>query len=284
MVAPRETEQLARERRVVFNADDLGMGPGVELAILRAARAGIVREVSVSVTRAVPREALAELVDLGVGIGLHFNLTDGVALGGPLRGLTDATGRFRGLPAALVATTARVMSAAQTARELALQLEALADWAPLSHVNGHHHVHVFPGLCDVVLRGARRAGIHHVRSLSQPRWVLPDRSPRGLLLRGLGARFERRLLGEGFEVRPLVGLALTGQSEYRLRFWQQAQSVAPGRYEWLVHPVHAGGGPALAFGARLGSDEELAVLEAPETRERLAALDIRPCRFHELGP
>src|SRR5215831_4765576 len=89
-------------RRVVFVADDLGVSAGVNDGIAAAACAGLVREASLCVTGAAVEDGVRRARELGLGIGLHLSFTLGRALGGPIRGLTDANGSFGPLGRALV--------------------------------------------------------------------------------------------------------------------------------------------------------------------------------------
>ncbi|MGH7310933.1 MAG: ChbG/HpnK family deacetylase, partial [Candidatus Rokuibacteriota bacterium] len=80
-------------RRLIVNADDFGMTPGVSAGILRAHRHGIVTSTTMLVTADVDRDQLAAALDSGLGLGIHLNLT----LGKPLTGassLVDVDGRF----------------------------------------------------------------------------------------------------------------------------------------------------------------------------------------------
>ena len=80
-------------RRLIVNADDFGMTPGVSAGILRAARHGIVTSTTVLVTADIDRDQLAAALDSGLGLGIHLNLT----LGKPLtraRSLVDGDGRL----------------------------------------------------------------------------------------------------------------------------------------------------------------------------------------------
>ncbi len=276
---------MSARRRVVFNADDLGMDADATEGILRAARAGLVKEVSVTVTRGVPTSAIAELTGLGVGIGLHIAFTDGEALTGRVRGLTDGQGRFRGLPQVLLASLTGLTNPRQIERELKAQFELLRSHTPVSHVNGHHHVHVFPGVREAVLALAERQPTLHVRALRPSGGAERDGSPRGMLLGALGRQFEQRARRVGIAVVPLAGLALTGRNRFAELFWRETTALAPGDHEWLVHPRQGSAAPLgpRAFGARSAGLEELQVLEDPKSAGRLADLGIEVCRFEDLS-
>src|SRR5437660_9999386 len=65
-------------RRLVVNADDFGLSPGVNDGILEAHAAGVVSSVSVLVNAPGWEHAVAALRGTGsLGVGLHLNLTAG---------------------------------------------------------------------------------------------------------------------------------------------------------------------------------------------------------------
>src|SRR4029450_9113140 len=80
-------------RRLIVNADDFGLAPGVSTGILAAHQHGIVSSTTLLATATIDAESVRALRDSGVGVGLHVNLT----LGRPLsdgRSLVDGDGRF----------------------------------------------------------------------------------------------------------------------------------------------------------------------------------------------
>ena len=268
-------------KRVVFDADDFGMSPAVNRGIVRAVRSGPVREVSVCVTGRALDDAALMLPELGVGAGLHFSLTFGRALSGRLRGLTDATGRFLPLPVVLASCLARVPDRREVAGELRAQMEILEERGlSLGHLNGHHHVHVFPVVRDAVVDVLRAREPIHVRVPREALRTSP--SARGTLLSGLSRGFVRHAAQRlpGFRSVPLVGLGLTGDERHSQHFAHLAARV-PNGAEWLVHPREEGAERA-ALGARRPTSLELATLCDARTQALLAELGIVPSRFVEL--
>jgi predicted glycoside hydrolase/deacetylase ChbG (UPF0249 family) len=220
------------------------------------------------------------LLDAGVGVGLHLSLTWGRALSGPIEGLTDANGSFLPLARVLAACLTRRPAREQVRSEVAAQLERARDLIPaLSHLNGHHHVHVFPVVRDAVLEAARGFEALHLRV---PRRWAP--SLRLLLLAALSTRFvsrARAALG-AFEPLPLVGLELTGARHHGQRFMELAARLRVSRAEWLVHP-RVGAAQDAPLGARAADADELATLTRPDVLERLADLGIVPTRYRDLS-
>jgi len=143
-------------RRLIFNADDYGLTPGVSAGIL-AARAGVVRATTVLANLAPPA-ALHALADSGLSIGCHLNLS----LGRPLS---------PGYPAELLDPAGNFVKALAldpaTWEPPARRDTALAEWEAqlwrleqaglrLDHLDSHHHAHLLDPLFRTALGLARR--------------------------------------------------------------------------------------------------------------------------------
>ena len=268
---------------VVFNADDLGMSPEIDRGIVRAARAGLVKEVSVCVNASPTRDVIDELLSLGAGIGLHFCVTEGRALFGAQPGITDEAGNFLGLPRLLLGALSGRLSPRSIERELTAQLDALQDLGVTpTHINGHHHAHAFPGIRAVVLRETKRRACPHVRVPLEaaPPW---RGGPRGILLRRLGRAMARGATAAGLPVRPVVGLELTGSPKYVPQALALASSLRGEVVEWVVHPREGlTARTAATVGARHAGPEELRALESEELRAALENRGYRPSGYLDI--
>lgn len=274
---------MSRSRRVVFVADDLGVSAGTNAGIARAAEAGLVREASLCVTGAAVAEGAALARELGIGVGLHLSLTLGRARTGPLRGLTAADGTFRSLGAVLRSCLLRRPDPAAVAREVAAQLAALRDLgiAP-THLNGHHHVHVFPVVRDVVFDAAARAGVRWTRIPDEQPCAGARWSPARLLLSRLGRRAAPLAGGAGLGWLPFIGLATENRTDFAARLQAIATRLPHGDHEWMVHPrlpdAEAERLDPRGAGRGAAAAAELAALSEPG----LTVADLSPCRYADL--
>jgi chitin disaccharide deacetylase len=200
-------------RALIVNADDFGLTRGVSAGILAAHRHGIVTSTTVLVTAEIDREQLAQARDVGLGLGLHLNLT----LGHPLtraRSLVDGRGAFVRDPrrAAAGAESRDVQAEAEAQVE---RFEKLVGRQP-THIDTHHHVGLYPPVRDVVLDVARALGVA-VRS--------QDAAAR-TRARSAGLRTTDHFFGE------------SGPDAY----WSAARTLAhlralpPGVSEFMCHP------------------------------------------------
>jgi len=158
----------ARVRNLIVNADDLAWAEGVNRGIAEAHRNGIVTSASILANGAAFASAV-ELVKAApsLGLGVHLNLSDGKPVSPPatVPSIVNDRGAFKGGPEALLLHVAR--------RNLRLK-EVEIEWESQihkvvnagiqpTHLDGHKHVHMLPGMFEIVLRLAKRNGIAAVR-------------------------------------------------------------------------------------------------------------------------
>ncbi len=134
-------------RRLVVNADDLGLTDGVNAGILHAARHGIVTSASLMV-RAQAAEAAARAVRAlpGLSVGLHLDLAEWQHDGEQWRPLYE-----------VVDTDDPTAVAAELTRQLD-RFEALVGRPP-SHLDSHQHVHRSAPVHDLVLAAGARLDV-----------------------------------------------------------------------------------------------------------------------------
>jgi predicted glycoside hydrolase/deacetylase ChbG (UPF0249 family) len=138
---------------VIFNADDFGLTPGVNLGIVAASKSGVVR----STTLMVGMEAEKQAVELAstassLNVGLHLRFTAGEALTAG-NTLTRENGQFLRQDDFWQKNT---FSEQQIADEVTAQVEHfLALGLSLSHIDSHHHAHTHPQILPIVTELAR---------------------------------------------------------------------------------------------------------------------------------
>lgn len=227
------------QRRIVFCADDLGISPGTNAGIRAAARAGLVRETSFCVTGISTEEGarIAKEMAPTLSTGLHLTFTLGKSLTGPLRGLTDGEGNFLPLATVLRACLFKKTESRQVAAEVEAQLARLADLGiQPSHLNGHHHVHCFPGIREAVIRAMDHWKIRWTRLPRERVGTLGRLSPRRILLARFADSFPAPTKDHPHRHLPFVGLSIQDRTDYREVFIRTLDSLPEGDYEWMVHP------------------------------------------------
>jgi hopanoid biosynthesis associated protein HpnK len=155
-------------RNLIVNADDLGWTAGVNRGIVEAHRNGIVTSASLLANG----EAFAEAADLargtqGLSVGVHLNLSDGSPISAPetVPSLLNDSGEFAGGPDGLLVKIAtRRISMREVEIEWQAQIAKVrAAGVEPTHLDGHKHVHMLPGLFEIALRLAKRNGIQAIR-------------------------------------------------------------------------------------------------------------------------
>jgi chitin disaccharide deacetylase len=156
-------------RLLIVNADDYGLTEGISLGILRAHREGIVTSTSVlAIGPAYPKVAplLAGHPDLGVGVHLAAVGEDPPLLSrAEVPTLFDTRGRlFETWRPFLLRCLAARVDPEDLTREFTAQLLLVQELGiPLTHLDAHQHLHLWPSICRVVLDLARRFEIPAVR-------------------------------------------------------------------------------------------------------------------------
>jgi predicted glycoside hydrolase/deacetylase ChbG (UPF0249 family) len=166
--------------RLIVNADDFGIAEAVNRGIIEAHDRGIVTSTSLMACGA----AFAHAVELARGrprldIGVHLTLTElePLVVGAGAATLLGAGGQFLPHVTQLAARAARGGLEADAVRaEFEAQIRRVLDAGfVVSHLDGHQHVHVLPGVAPVVAELAARFGIPAVRH--------PAERVRGYMLR-----------------------------------------------------------------------------------------------------
>jgi len=278
-------------KRLIVNADDLGLTPGVNRAILEAHRRGIVTSATLMANGAAFDDAVVLSRNAPkLAIGCHVDLIQLSPVLPPekVRTLTDS-GHFRSGFTRFAATALRGrISGAETTAEASAQMRKLQSaGVKLSHFDTHKHTHVFPPVLKALLRAARDCGVGAVRNPFEPqsavgfrhvyrRWGLLSRWAAVQSLRTLASDFRREVERAGIATTDgTLGIALTGHMDQRM-LCDLLQRVPQGTWELVTHPGYSD--PNLAALSKLAAsrEEELRWLTSPETREAIerAGIDL----------
>uniref|UniRef100_A0A338P6V2 Carbohydrate deacetylase n=1 Tax=Mus musculus TaxID=10090 RepID=A0A338P6V2_MOUSE len=154
--------------RLVVTADDFGYCPRRDEGIVEAFLAGTVTSVSLLVN-GTAAESAAELARRhSIPTGLHANLSEGRPVG-PARhnasSLLSPEGFFLGKMGFREALAAGDVALPQVREELEAQLSRFRELLGRSptHVDGHQHVHVLPGVCQVFAEALQAYGVRFTR-------------------------------------------------------------------------------------------------------------------------
>ena len=235
--------------RLIVNADDFGLAPGVNRAILELHAAEVLTSATIMAQAPSTEEAVKMALAMPtLGVGCHIVLVDGTPVSDTrdISSLIDrATGVFYPSLGNFLKRlfTARIRSADIEA-EAAAQIALLQSFGlRLTHVDTHKHMHMFPWILRPVLRAAKAAGIHAIRNPFEPIWSLnattdaPEaRRAAVILLRRFESRFRRIVAEEGFKTTDgAVGVLATGSVNIAT-VNALITAIPEGTFELVCHP------------------------------------------------
>jgi hopanoid biosynthesis associated protein HpnK len=156
------------QRRVVFAADDFGLSDGVNEAVERAHRDGILNAASLMVAGPAAEDAVRRARALpSLRVGLHLVVIEGPAVLRPadIPDLVDAQGQFPSDPFRLgVNYFFRPRVRRQLAAEVRAQFGAFAATGlTLDHANAHKHMHLHPTVGRLMIDIGREFGLPALR-------------------------------------------------------------------------------------------------------------------------
>jgi hopanoid biosynthesis associated protein HpnK len=273
--------------RLIVNADDFGRSESVNEAVATAYDRGILTSCSLMVAE----EAAASAVEAarerpGLAVGLHVVVVNGHAASAraSIDRLVDAAGCFPNDPvrAGLYYTFDRV-ARSQLERELRAQFERFAETGlPLSHVDGHLHMHMHPFVFDRVVGLAKEFGSPRIRIPRDDWWGALRADGTRMLAQGplaaifalLCRRARKRLAGRGLAFTDRVyGLFRTDRMNEEALL-DLLQRMPPGDHEVYSHPDAGGRGAA--------GEAELAALVSPAVRRVVDARGIQRVAYRDL--
>lgn len=159
--------------QLIVNADDFGFSNAVNMAVVKARQQGLLTSASLMVAGDAAAEAVAIAKDdPGLAVGLHLVLSSGKACL-PREMIPNLVSResMFSLNPALAAFRYYIdpRSRLQLRLEIKAQFEAFAETGlPLSHVDGHQHLHTHPAALPTVIEFALKYGAQGIRVPSDP--------------------------------------------------------------------------------------------------------------------
>jgi predicted glycoside hydrolase/deacetylase ChbG (UPF0249 family) len=231
-------------RRLIINADDLGINAPRTHGIFACMDAGIVRSATLMPNMPNSDAAVRHCKERDIGIGLHINLSDGAALSSErdITTLLDPSGFLMGKERTRKALDENAIEPQHLERELRAQLEWFLDhFGQPTHVDSHHHLHVHPIVAPLLAPILSRYGIATVRvpceSLERLPWELSEERTAWIQLIAAQARHAKEIFSS-HDLRTtdhFRGMALVGEANAR-KFRHLLCALPEGTTELMVHP------------------------------------------------
>ncbi len=276
-------------RRLIINADDLGINSQRSHGIFMAAEEGVVSSVSLLANCSDSENAARRASQRDVPTGLHLNFTEGAPLSkdGHIQSLLTTDGYFLGRDDLRRRLGEGEIEPEHVEREARAQVEwFLEHRGQPTHIDGHHHIHVHPFIVRVLAPILDRYGISYVRIPSEPP------VPFGYEVEPERSKFIEKISAEAEDARKLLaahnvrgsdhfrGLAYTNHASMR-NMRHTLGRLPDGVTEWMVHP----GSPnpnAEPFDANPQRQTELNILLSDDTRAEIAEREFTVCSYADL--
>ena len=284
-------EEVPVLRYIIINADDFG-----RLAeINRAVEEGLVHGCLRSATVMPGGAAFAGAIDIArrheeLGLGVHFTLVDGHPILPPeeIPSLVGSEGDFLPDHTALLKRYLKGgVNLEEVRRELAAQLQKIeATGIPISHVDSHQHMHTLPGIIDIVLDLAARAGIRAVRTPRTPLFAgafgglgqLVGRLGLSTLARLAACKAHRRGLLTPDHFAGIVAGEAVSEGE----LLHLIAHLPQGTTEVMMHPGTKNDVLQEDSGWQHDFESELAAILSPRVEAALQKAEVEPVNFCHL--
>ncbi|HKO10924.1 MAG TPA: ChbG/HpnK family deacetylase [Acidobacteriaceae bacterium] len=163
--------------RLIINADDFGLTPGVNRSVAELHQARALTSATLMATSNFFAEAVAlALAHPSLEVGCHVVLVDGVPALPPAQipSLVLETGQFRDKLGRFAADLFMgSMRTEEIEAEATAQIRRVQDAGlRVSHIDTHKHTHLFPRVLRPLLRAARACGVEAIRNPFEPDWAL----------------------------------------------------------------------------------------------------------------
>lgn len=268
--------------RLILNGDDFGMSHEVNAGVLLAHTEGVLTSASLMVNG----EAAGEAVELALrhptlSVGLHLALIEGRSTLSPseIPDLVDSEGRFGTAPFSVgINYFFKPGIERQLEAEITAQIEKFLSFGlPLSHIDGHLHLHIHPTILNILLNLAKRYPIRATRLPRDRFWFnlrfdrrrLASKTAHFILFALLSRYAKGRLLRHGITFTDRVyGLLQTGRMNERYLLYL-LERLESGVAEIYFHPATGEFPLQRQYMPNYRHKEELAALISPLVKEAI---------------
>ena len=159
--------------KIIFNADDFGISPGVNQAIEKAHKQGVLNSTSIMITLKWAGQAIEMAQSMPkLNIGLHGNLTNqkSVLTYKDIPLLVDEDGNFKNGFVNLAVLN--LLHPKELKRQAKAEIEAqikrtTACGIKLSHLDSHRHIHMIPAIFGAFVELKKQYNIPRMRFINE---------------------------------------------------------------------------------------------------------------------
>ena len=283
---------MPEQKLLVVNADDCALHPAVNQAVIEAHQKGILTSCSVLAGGFAFADAVNQLKKFpSLGVGVHLCVVEQHPVLPPseIPSLVDKTGSFWRSHSTFVRRyLLRIVQLNEIRREFFAQVSKIIDSGlKITHMDCHQHLHVLPGIAEIVGDIGRKFDIRHVRI---PRENIAIRATRSSWTRNLQMLMLNRLAGKTRNLPAMRGLT---SSDYFFGFscggnlteqvWAKLVPLLPsGSTEIMSHPGVNDATLEDATGWNYHWSSELRALCSPELKKSLSDHGVRLINYGDL--
>ena len=284
-------------KRLIINADDVGADEARNAGIFEAAVNGIVTSVSILANGPAFDDAIKHIrlsSKNDVSYGIHINLSEGRPISSGLRIITGSDGLFLGKSFAIELFSRNNGQAFEKdiITEIDAQMKMLINAGiKVSHIDGHHHIHIFPAVINATISVAKRYNIPWIRIPEEKTPSYDGLSVNSEIISeaGLFSRF-------GSKARPLINATGIDATEHFRGLYLKGRLSLPileeffkklpdGLTEFMTHPGNAVKEGVHGYFTRFSTpdrEKELKALLHPGFREMIEKYNIILTPFPEV--
>lgn len=171
IILPERTIKMALKR--IFNADDFGISKGVNAAIEKAHKEGILNSASLMVNQKYAPEAIEKARQMpDLEMGLHINLTNEEPAANPkdIPLLVGENGKLKNGFVNLLLLS--FLHPCELARQVEIEVRAqiekyMQSGLKLEHLDSHRHVHLIPVIFKVVKKLGDEFNVQRIRLMNE---------------------------------------------------------------------------------------------------------------------
>jgi predicted glycoside hydrolase/deacetylase ChbG (UPF0249 family) len=277
---------------LIVTADDFGIRPEINTGIIEGHKTGIITSAALLVNAMATNDAVQLIKENPtLDVGLHLSIVEGYSLSGG-QSLLDRKEYFPGRPCLhrhwtvfLLAFLRGHILKMELENEMRAQIEAfLKIKNPIPFLNSTQHLHLWPGIQDIVLSLCKEYKIQGIRMpLSGEKMNFSIRGVQLEILKRFGKKFASRAQCSKIVLSfpdAFLGFEESGNLSEK-KILKLIDKVRPGVTELMTHPGHES--PFLR--TRLSGyknfswGSELQALVSPAVHDRIKGRSIQLCGF-----
>lgn len=284
---------MKAEKFLIINADDFGLHSGINQAIINAHQKGIVTSTTLIASGPAFDEAIQMALHTpNLSVGVHLTLVGGLPSASTpdlIPSLLTSKAVFRENHVAFIRDWLQgKINPDEIFIEWSAQIEKIqAKGIAISHFDSHQHLHVLPGLSELVLKLAKKYSVSAIRLPKEPIsfFATGPLAPMRILARdGLtlcAQKASSKWHPTLFSPDHFFGMLAGGQMT--LERWKKLIPLLPkGVSEVMVHPGINNLELGSSFSWHYHWQEELAALQSEELQEWLTKYSVQLINYQNL--